>query len=225
MPRKIKTKKRITDAKSIIIKQPFIKGAKVKQDFRFNISLIFLIAMLSVSAYLLLFSLTQNGKADLGFEKATVLESETKKVNSLKTVAMKKNQLIDDSSLDFKLEVPSRLGQWIYRIGYVKGLTDDSLVNQFLKIYIVQQSTANSTSFDNRFKDFLTIRKFSVEEWKELEKGCDKGNLFFCEGAGTKINEKDGLVWAYTKAESCSSNEMKAICANIEGIIESFQFK
>ncbi len=185
---------------------------------RFNVSLVFLIAMLSISAYLLLFSLAGSGKAFPNVpEKTPTVAKNIPRVQN-------KDQVLNDSSLDFKLTIPFQSGQWMYRIGYVKGLTDDSLDNQFVKIYLTSDSSRNTTNFEECFKGILTIRKFSSAEWKELEKGCEKGNLVYCEGMGSKINEKDGSVWAYIKGENCS-NEMKSKCALIEKIIESFQFK
>jgi hypothetical protein len=221
MARRIKTKKRAADEKNILNKQFLTKGAKARKDLRFNISLVFLIAMLSISAFLLLFSLTENGKA---FRDAPSLTQKTAAVSSVNSVSSGKNRLLNDPGLDFRLTVPPQLSQWIYRIGNVKGLTDDSLSNQFMKIYAATKSAGSSTSFDDCFKDVLTIRKFSAEEWEDIEKGCDKGNLIYCEGAGTKINEKDGSVWAYIKSEGCSK-KTEASCAYIEKIIGSFEFK
>lgn len=221
MARRIKTKSGSSGAKSGLNKKFFPTRAKTKTDLRFNVSLVFLIAMLSISAYLLLFSLTENGNA---FRSTSNFAQKTAAVRSPNAVSSGKNQLLDDSALDFKLTVPSRLGQWMYRIGNVKGLTDDSLSNQFVKIYIAQKPVNSSTSFDDCYRDVLTIRKFSLEEWNEIEKGCNKGNLIYCEGAGTKIDEKDGSVWAYTKAENCSG-ETKTDCAYIEKIVGSFRFK
>ncbi|OGI26615.1 MAG: hypothetical protein A2359_03720 [Candidatus Moranbacteria bacterium RIFOXYB1_FULL_43_19] len=221
MARRIKTKNRSVSTKTIFSKQFPAQGIKARKDLRFNISLVFLIAMLSISVYLLLFSMTENGKA---FRDSSSLSPKTATVSPVKAVSPGEKKLLDDSALDFKLSVPSQLGQWMYRIGNVKGLTDDSLSNQFVKIYVAQRTAGSSTSFDDCYKDVLTLRKFSAEEWDEIEKGCSKGNLLYCEEAGTKINEKDGSVWAYTKSDNCSK-ETKANCASIEKIIGSFEFK
>ncbi|MDD5489808.1 MAG: hypothetical protein PHP25_03975 [Candidatus Moranbacteria bacterium] len=215
MPRRIKTK----NSAKISSDKKF--PAKAAKDLRFNVSLVFLIAALSASAYILLFSLTGNGKAFMN-NPSVVKKAAT--ADPANTTSQGGNQLPNDPALDFKLTIPANFGQWIYRVGSVKGITDDTLTDQFLKIYVDTKPAGNSTSFDDRFKDILTIRKFTAAEWKELEKGCNKGNSLLCDGAGTKINEKDGSVWAYTKSESCSK-EMKASCAYIQKIIESFQFK
>lgn len=221
MPRRIKTKKGTAGAKANPGKRAFLKGANAKTDLRFNVSLVFLIAMLLISAYLLLFSLTEDGKV---FGNTPDQASNIVTADPANAISPGKNRLLNDPALDFKLVIPSQFGQWVYRVGYVKGLTDDSLTNQFVKIYVAQRSAGSSASFDDCYKDVLTIRKFSTGEWKELEKGCSKGNGLYCEGAGTKIDEKDGSVWAYTKSESCSK-ETKVSCANIEKIIGSFEFK
>lgn len=211
------------NTKSAPDKKPLVKGIYKKPDLRFNISLVFLIAMLSISAYLLLFSLTENGKA---FRDKVDQTSKIASANPVaENVPFEKNTALDDPALDFKLAIPFQTGQWMYRIGFVKGLTDDSLTNQFVKIYAPAKATADkSASFDENFKELLAIRKFSTEEWEDLEKGCGKGNILYCEGAGTKIDEKDGSVWAYTKQENCPG-EIKTSCANVEKIIGSFHLK
>ena len=83
----------------------------------------------------------------MGFGNVAVPRSETKKANLPQAVSAGKNQLLDDPGLDFKLTVPSQLGQWMYRVGYVKGLTDDSLTNQFVKIYVAQRPAGSSDQF------------------------------------------------------------------------------
>jgi hypothetical protein len=217
MPRRTKTKSfRLANGKSPV--------KKIKTDLRFNISLVFLMAMLMVSAYLLLFALDGNSVLNFGFGNPTSLAQKGKTNVSSKAISLGGSQNLEDPSLDFKLTVPSRLGQWMYRTGYVKGLTDDTLSDQFVKIYIAQKPVGNSASFDECFKDVLTIRKFSDAEWKELEKGCQKKNQIYCEGMGEKISEKNGSVWAYTESEGCSGGA-KTNCANIEKMIGSFQLK
>lgn len=221
MPRRIKTKNPVGNRKIILNKKFPARGKGAKQDLRFNVSLVFLIAMLSISAYLFLFSLTENGKA---FRDKPDQAPKVATASPAGAVSPGKNQLLDDAALDFELTIPSQFGRWIYRVGSVQGLADDTLTNQFVKIYVAAKPAGNSASFDENYKDILTLRKFSTDEWDKLEKGCGKGNLIFCEGSGTKIDEKDGSVWAYTKGESCSK-ETKASCALIEKIIGSFQFK
>ena len=224
MARRKKTKKEIADTKAILGRWTLAERGKTRTDIRLNVSMVFLIAILSISAYFLLFSIIQNGKASFGFGNVSAPVSKIAAGNSSGAVSLGKNQFLNDPALDFKLAIPSQFGQWMYRVGDVKGLTDDSLTNQFVKIYTAVKPTGSSTSFDECFKDVLTIRKFSTAEWKELEKGCGKGNLLFCEGAGTKINEKDGSVWAYTKSGDCSK-ETKGNCTYIEKVIGSFEFK
>lgn len=104
----------------------------------------------------------------------------------------------------------------------MKSLTDDALSNQYVKIYVPSGQTAQSNSLDDKYQEMLAIRKFSDGEWKEMEKGCAKGNQFYCEDAGTKIADMDGSVWAYTAAKNCP-RELEQKCKSVEGIIKSFQ--
>ncbi|HBB37229.1 MAG: hypothetical protein UX02_C0005G0013 [Candidatus Moranbacteria bacterium GW2011_GWC1_45_18] len=218
MPRKTKKSKKIVSGKKFQA-----TGKKTEQDLRFNISLVYLIAMISISTYLLLFSLTNTGEAFMS-SSGQISKNATVKVGPTSVNYSENNKFLNDPALEFNLAIPAQFGQWIYRVGSVKGLTDDTLANPFVKIYVDAKPSGKSASFDDRYKDVLTIRKYSSDEWDELEKGCGKGNLIYCEGAGTKINEKDGSVWAYTKSDDCSK-ETKASCDLVEKIVGSFQLK
>ncbi len=218
MRRRIKTKR-----KSAFMGK---KLAKAKEDFRFKISLVFLIAMISASAYLFLFSLSMRGE---NLEGNPVAVKKLATTNPVRAGIKSSNEVytLDDSALDFKLIIPPGFGQWIYRVGFVRSLVDYTLSNQFLKVYVSTKNTGNPTSFDECYREILAIRRFSVEEWKDLEKSCKKGNSFLCNEAGVKLGEKDKWVWAYTKSESCSQDEQeeKDGCTYVQRIVESFQLK
>jgi len=197
----------------------FSKGARKKTkeaDLRFDISLVMLIALLSVSALILLLILAQSGRRAY-FQVGGVKTNWSNKV-------FPGRRTLDDKSLGFKLTMPLQLGSWMYKTGYAKSPTDDSLSDQYVKIYVPLSPAAGSNNFDKQYQDILTIRKFSSGEWKELEKGCSKKNLAYCEEAGTKIDEdeKGGSVYAYTKTEACPK-EIASRCGYADKIIKSFK--
>lgn len=200
-------------------------GVKLKkEELRFGISLVILIALLSVSAYLLIFALGSRQKpavplsVDSSASRGAVLSGNAK--TKLAPGSLK----LDDASLDFGLKIPAQFGEWLYKIGYVKSPTDETLSNQYVKIYVPSIRTVKSNSFEDKYQEILTIRKFSDGEWQELEKGCTKGNQFYCEETGTKITDMDGSVWAYTVAKNCP-RELEPKCKSVETVAKSFQLK
>lgn len=215
MKRRIKTNR-----KNIFLRE---KSAKAKEDFRFKISLVFLIAMISASAYLFLFSLSMKNR-DFGGSSVAVEKSAMTNFARASIKSSNKVYTLDDPALDFRLTIPPGFGQWIYRVGFAKSLVNDALSNQFLKVYVSTKNTGNSTSFDECYREILAIRRFSIDEWKNLQKSCEKRNDFLCDEAGTKLGEKDKWVWAYTKSENCFQEE-KDGCAHIQEIVGSFQLK
>ena len=190
-----------------------------KSDLRFDISLVVLIALLSASTYIFLLVLVRNQNRAY-YQAGGTFVGDTKANWNGKVFSG--GQVLEDESLGFKLAMPRQLGSWMYKIGYVKSPTDDSLSDQYVKIYVPLDPAAGSNNFEKQYQDILTIRKFSSGEWKELEKGCGKKNLVYCEEAGTKIDEKGGSVYVYTKAEKCP-NEIAPKCVYIDGIIRSFK--
>jgi len=139
-------------------------------------------------------------------------------------------RILDDSSLDFKITVPVQLGTWLYKIGEVKSPVDDTPSNQYLRIY-VQLSGAKSNNFDQQNKEILTIRKFSADEWKAIEKACQKGKEDVCSAGGMFLaNETDpesgdlNNVYAFSKPVDCPQS-LEAKCSLADKIIQSFQLK
>lgn len=201
------------------------KGSKIyRKDLRFSLSLVVLIGALSFSMILLLLSL--NKQACVSAQAMTSLDSwPTKKLSNLRE-SKGKSQVLDDNLLDFKITIPNQLGNWFYKIGEVKSLTDESLSNQYLRIY-VSFPGKRSNNFDKQNMPILTIRKFSSKEWKSIEKDCPDGDI--CKAAGEVIAKTDNSsskewVYAFVKATDCPKN-IETKCALADKIVESFQLK
>ncbi|MDP1846103.1 MAG: hypothetical protein Q8L09_05215 [Candidatus Moranbacteria bacterium] len=194
-------------------------SAKERKNFRFSVSLILLTAALEMSLLILLMSLI-NAQAARGGDESFAVSA----VKSTKKLVKPANQKIDDQNLDFELTVPAQLGEWSYKTGYIKSPIDDGISDQYLQIYLPDSGKMKSRNFDEMMKVVLTIKKFSTDEWKKLEKGCQNENSLFCEAAGTKIAEKNESVYAYDKISNCPS-VMENKCDLVDKIIDSFQLK
>jgi len=214
MPRRKQIKKTIvkkTNASPVGVKHH-------RKDMRFKVSLVILIGMLTFSALLLLFSL--NNSAAVNAEAGTIttmparISSGIKKSNS---------QELNDSALDFKVTVPAELGGWFYKVGEVKSLTDDSLSDQYFRMFVPLPGV-KSNNFDEQNKDILTIRKFSSDEWTDVEKSCQKDKKGICDAAGKLIAQNDKWTYAYTKPVDCPKS-ISAKCNLADKIIESFNLK
>jgi len=220
MPRKTKTKKVIAKKTKAV---PIKAGNHHRKDMRFKVSLVILMGMLTFSLMLLLFSL--NKPSTVNAEGSAVTASSAKVGSAVKKAG---SQKLNDSALDFNLTVPAALGQWSYKTGEVVSLTDSSLSDQYLRIF-VPLAAAKSNNLDQQYKDILTIRKFSADEWADIEKSCQKDKKDICDAAGKMIangpdSNGDGWVYAYTKPEDCQEN-IAAKCNLADKIIESFNLK
>jgi hypothetical protein len=219
MPRKTKTKKAIVTK----TKTGPIKANHHQKDMRFKVSLVILIGMLTFSLMLLLFSLNNASVSNANAQMSQILP-----VKNISAVKKANGQTLNDSALDFNLMVPAALGQWSYKTGEVVSLTDNSLSDQYLRIF-VPLAAAKSNNFDQQYKNILTIRKFSADEWTDIEKSCQKDKSGICDAAGKKIANRpdaigDGEVYAYTKPTDCQENIL-AKCNLADKIIESFKLK
>jgi hypothetical protein len=207
-------------------KKTIVKKAKAsptvmnhhRKDMRFKVSLVILIGMLTFSAMLLLLSLNKSSVVNAEMGTTTVPP-----LRHVSVIQKSSSQMLNDSALDFKLTVPSELGQWFYKIGEVKSLTDDSLSDQYFRMFI-PLAGVKSNNFDEQNKDILTIRKFSADEWSAVEKSCQKNKSDICYTAGTLIVKSDKEVYAYTKPVDCPKS-IEAKCNLTEKIIESFNLK
>lgn len=187
---------------------------------RFKISLVFLIAGLVFSLFLFLLTAinVQSNRAAVSPVPISPTGSGVADSN------FSGSSTLNDSGLSFSLKIPVQFGEWMYKTGYVKSPVDDALSNQYVTIYITQSAASATNNFDELTEDILTIRQFSREEWEKLEKGCEKGNQFYCETAGVEIGEKNGKVFAYTKPGNCPKN-IEAKCQLVDQIIKSFTLK
>jgi len=216
MPQKTKTKKTI--AKKTKTKNNPTPMNLRRKDMRFKISLVILIGMLTFSSLLLLLSLNKSSATTLDSEAA--ITSPAKNISGIKKSGSKE---LNDNTLDFKLTVPVQLGEWLYKTGEVKSLTDDFISNQYLRIFI-PLSGAKSNNFDDQNKNILTIRRFSADEWSDVEKDCEGDKKDICGAAGTLIAQSDEWAYAYTKPTDCLKS-IAAKCDLAGKIIESFTLK
>jgi hypothetical protein len=133
------------------------------------------------------------------------------------------SQMLDDSVLGFKLTIPAGFGSWLYKIGEVKSLTDDSLSDQYFRIFVPLAGT-KSNNFDQQNREVLTIRRFSSDEWSDIEKDCQKEKKDVCDAAGKLIAQNDEWVYAYTKPNDCPKNIVTK-CNLVDKIIGSFNLR
>jgi len=192
-----------------------------RKDLRFSVSLIVLMAFLSFSVMLLLFSLISGQLA----------RAENKKVypQNISRVIPKKNSpvvsnILNDANLDFQIAIPVIWSGWIYKTGFVRSPVDDSISDQYLQIFLPNQGGKASSNFDDRQTKMMTIMKFTGKEWQKLDTGCSKGNTSYCEAMGKKITENNGDVYTYI-AESTCPKIFEARCGEIGKILGSFQLK
>ena len=219
MPRRKKTIKPSVKKADIIS----LRAASHKKNMRFNLSLVILIGMLTFSFLLLLLTLnrsdTVNAETKIYSNRHATAKSDISKQES---------RVLDDNSLNFKLTMPAQLGEWLYKIGEVQSLTDSSLSDQYLRIY-VPLPEVKSSNFDAQNQDILTIKKFSSDEWDDVVKSCEKEKKDICDAAGTELKKAEdskgeSWVYAYTESTNCPQS-IKDKCALAEKIIQSFQLK
>jgi len=227
MPRRKKTQKKKNSGKKEkrrigfgALKKMKIFGLGRRSETRFKISLVFLIAGLVFSLFLLLLTAinVQNNRVAAGPVPASLTKAGMAGSN------FSRNPVLKDSSLDFTLKIPPQLGEWLYKTGYVKSPVDETLSDQYVIVYVPQGAASATNNFDDLAKNILTIRQFSQKEWDKLENGCRKGNQFYCETAGARVGEKNDKIFAYTKPESCPKS-VEAKCQLADRIIKSFVLK
>jgi hypothetical protein len=189
-----------------------------RKDMRFRVSLVILIGMLTFSAMLLLLSLNKFSAVNAETKISTTLP-----VEHSSGIKKSSSQMLNDSSFGFTLTVPSGLGEWFYKTGEVKSLMDDSLSNQYFRLF-VPLAGAKSNNFDNQNKYIFTIRRFSADEWADVEKSCQKDKGDICDAAGKLIAQNDEWIYAYTKPADCPKS-IVAKCNLADKIIQSFNLK
>jgi len=222
MPRKPKTKSKIKKNISAQEKTESAKPKRLENKF-FEFFLVIFIVILGTSILLLLTSFTSlKGWSSVnGAYNAPGGIQMPKKASE---PSKKSSEIMKDPEIDFELTIPSGVGKWFYKIGYIKSPVDDSLSDQYAQIFVSLKKTPASNNFEDQNKNILTIMKFTTDEWEDLEKGCQNDNLIYCETAGTKIAEKDGFVYSYTKMKNCPK-DIEARCRLADKMIESFNLK
>lgn len=230
MPRRKPIKKTI--AKKTKVSPVGVKHAR--KEMRFNVSLVILIGMLTFSALLLLVSLNKSNNA--------VAKTSTSQIaprvigNIVPKTAIAKPADFSGLSGNFQLAIPASWKGWVYRSGEVKSPIDDSLSDQFVKVYLPQSVSdneeANSPNLDSRYKDIFTVMNFSADEWKAMEKKCNRGDSTICDDMGKKLADAQcpgsaggtDCVYSYTKQPNCSG-ALAARCNEVDKIMESFNLK
>jgi hypothetical protein len=220
MPGRKKTKKTTKKTKS----NNAVPGKKLDhKEMRFSMSLVILIGMLTFSLLLLLLTLNKTSVV-----YAVAKKTANKPIATRAVMQKSKTQTLNDSRIDYGLTIPTQIGKWFYKVGQVKSPTDDSLSDQYLKI-LIPVPGSSSSNFDNQYQDVLTIRKFSADEWSDIQKACKKEKQDICEAGGQVIanapeSEDSEWVYAYTKSDDCPKN-IEAKCALVDKILESFKLK
>lgn len=220
MARKPKTKSKVKKNISAQEKREN-NNPKRPENKLFEFFLVIFVLILGTSILLLLFSFSSL-KGWSSVNGASVIPGENHIPG--KALPQKSDQTMKDPEIDFELTVPSDIGEWFYKIGYIKSPVDDSLSDQYAQIFVALKKDSASNNFEDKNKNILTIMKFSASEWKKLEKGCQADNKIYCETAGEKIAEKDDFVYAYTKMKNCPK-DIEARCRLADKMIESFNLK
>jgi len=194
-----------------------------KSEVRFGISMVILITLLMVSAYLLVLVIFQTSRPVSVRNGGAPYPINISGANL--DQALTENQKLDDPNLDFKLTVPGSFGYWFYRIGNVQSPVDDTLSDQFVKIYLPLDKFPIKSNMDEQFFNILTMMKFSKVEWQKIEKSCQKDQTStVCARGGTKISENNDSVYAYSQAGNCPPQVQRA-CATAYATVNSFQLK
>ncbi|HLM84437.1 MAG TPA: hypothetical protein VK254_04500 [Candidatus Bathyarchaeia archaeon] len=244
MPRRTQTRTKsasIAHQKSVIGGKTISKNAKTnpiglnkccRRDMRFSVSLVILIGMLAFSVMLLIFSLNErdvrNAKAQMNF-------SAPKPVSTVPAKASPANSTkFSGAGGNFQLSIPVSWKGWVYRAGQVKSPIDDNLSDSYIKIYlpltVADNTEVNSPNLDSRYKDIITILTYSADEWKAMEKKCNRSNSDACDDMGTKLadtqcSDSEGdsdCIYSYIKQPNCGGS-IEGRCKDIDKIMESFQ--
>ena len=225
---------RRTKTKKTIIKKTNPVGLKLsRKEMRFSVSLVILIGMLTFSLFLLLFSLNKS----VAINANTQTSFSVPKTNSniaQKTTAAKSYIFTEGGAENFQLTIPITWKDWVYNTGEVKSPIDDSLSDGYIKISlpntIHENAGANSPNLNSRYTDIMTIMNFSADEWKTMEKKCNKGDNNICDAMGKKLADSQrpsigagnsDSVYSYTIQPNCGSFEAR--CNEVDKIMESFK--
>jgi len=198
-----------------------VSSAKARENMRFSASLVVSIAFLLTATLLLLVSLNGMSLPRITSEKKIVPTVPVKPLNSIKPSAF---AILDDKELDFQVAIPSDWKGWVYKTGFVKSPVDDSLSDQYVRIFLPDPEKSSSKNLDDQKKIMLTIMKFTTAEWKKLSNGCEKENTFFCETMGKEIARNDESVYSYV-AEKNTSSVFAGKYRQVDKVIESFKLK
>ncbi|MFA5871609.1 MAG: hypothetical protein WC858_02695 [Parcubacteria group bacterium] len=226
--RKIKSGVKVAAAKKFFSsqsKKADTKELKIKwhkDNLRFGVSLIVLTALLE--AALFMFLLVLNNSTDIAASKANAYQAPIQTGAVQKKIASSAEKTVKDDGLDYEVTIPKEIGDWMYKTGYVKSLVDDTLSDEYLQIYMPLPAKSGGNKFEGRYQNILTIMRFTEEEWDDIDKGCAKSDLYYCDTQGKELDRKDGYVYSYTAPADCPK-EISYGCGKTDQIVGSFKLK
>lgn len=226
MPRRMQTKKSI-------VKKANTNAVRLKlgrKEMRFSVSLVVLIGLLTFSVLLLLFSL--NKSAAVGAK--TMTSFSVPRIS--RSIPLKKTSAnlttFQGGGEDFQLAFPASWKGWVYRTGEVKSPVDDTLSDQYVKIYLPDSNPKEATNpdLDSRYTDMITVVTYSADEWKAMAKKCNKGDSSVCDEMGTKLADttcpgfadNTDCVYSYTKQPNCPGS-LTTRCDEVDTIMANFK--
>lgn len=225
---------RRTQAKKTISKKigRSVSKAPAKGNMRFSVSLVILIGMLSFSVLLLLFSMTKPVGQEAATKTSAVMQRSN--VSNAPKAVPPQPYVFQSGGEDFRLSFPTDWKGWVFRTGEVKSLIDDSLSDSYVRISLPQSVAdnvdANSPNLDSRYGDMITVFTYSADEWKAMEKKCNRGNAEVCDRIGTKLADTvcpgfagdTDCVYSFTKEPNCPAS-FTAQCGEVDKIMQSFK--
>jgi hypothetical protein len=193
-----------------------------KENLRFGISLVVMTALLE--AALFIFLLVLNGSAGVALGHTKVYKAPSLAKVSQKKMSSPTERTLKDDNLVYEITIPKEVGDWMYKTGYIKSLVDETLADEYMQLYIPFPLKTEGNKFEGRYENILTIMRFTEKEWTDINKGCEKSNLYYCDTKGKELGKKDGYVYSYASPASCPK-EVSYGCSKTDQIVGSFKLK
>lgn len=208
------------------------KRKSARSEKRFAASVVVMIAFISTAMLLLLVSLIRSQSARIAVSHSAVGKNGGDAFE--KTVPVRPYIFSGTGAESFQLMIPAGWKGWAYRRGMVKSPIDDAVSDGYLKIYLPNRvygnSKTNSPNLDSLYDDIITVMVFSADEWKAMERKCNRGNKNICGDMGKKLADttctglagNEDCIYSYVKQPNCGgSHEVR--CNEVDKIIESFK--
>jgi hypothetical protein len=193
-----------------------------KENLRFGVSLVVLTALLEAALFMFLLAL--NSSTGVAVGKTKFIQASSAVKVSQKKMTNSVERTIKDDNLGYEITIPKEVGDWMYKTGYIKSLVDETLVDEYLQVFMPLPAKAEGNKFDSRYQNILTVMRFTEKEWTDIGKGCEKSNLYYCDMQGKELGRKDGYVYSYTNPTTCPK-EISNGCSKTDQIVESFKLK